>query len=95
VAGQGEVRIQYWHCMRAVAPEARCLAVGVVRFVLQSSRSFEGLRCIGEERFAECRGHCKAVVDRWVGLVVVVRGEVPSIQFQSEVVGRGFCGGAH
>jgi hypothetical protein len=95
VAAQEEARIRCWHCMRAVAAEAQFLAAGVVRFALQSSRSFGGLRCIVEVRFAGSMGHRKVVVGTRVGLVVAVRGEVPSIQFLLEVVGRGFCGGAH
>jgi len=80
--------------MRLVAAGARFLAVGVVRFALQSSRSSGGLRCIVGARFVGSMDRRRVVVGIWVGLVVEVLGEVPSIRFLLEVVDRGFCGGA-
>jgi hypothetical protein len=94
-AAQQEAYIRYWHGTRVVAAGARFLAVGEVRFALQSSRSSGGLRCIAEVRFAGSMGHRSLVADRQADLVVEVQGEVPSIQFLSEVADHGFCGDGH
>lgn len=78
--GQEEAHSRRRRCKRSGAAAARSLAAEAA-LARRSSRSFGGLRCIEEERFAGSRGRRRGLVGRLAGSEEEVREEEPSIRF--------------